>query len=97
MSTGGAAELALNLYIETGNSSYLTFANQALNWIGTTLQTKSGLIYDHIDTNGYVQPIAWTYNQALYMGGKMLAYQATGNRQNRMVLREKSASAALRR
>ncbi len=73
------AELALQLYRQTGNAQYLQFAELAYEWVRTCLTQPNGLYADHIGLRGKVEPTEWSYNQGAMIGAGVLLYQATGN------------------
>ena len=79
-SNGPAAELAAELYLITGNSTYLNWAIRIFNWVNTCLRSPLGLYYDHINPDGTVDETIWSYNQGTMMGAAALLYLATGNR-----------------
>lgn len=78
VSTAGAAQLALSLYAETGQVSYVTFATRALAWVDATLKGPNGLYYDNITPQGALVKYQWAYNQGLMLGAYAMLYQATG-------------------
>jgi uncharacterized protein YyaL (SSP411 family) len=79
ISTAPAAELAVQLYRDTGNAGYLQFAEIAYAWVRSCLLTSSGLYADHIEGNGELDPEIWSYTQGVMIGAGALLYQATGN------------------
>ena len=79
ISTAPAAELAVQLYRDTGNAGYLQFAEIAYAWVRSCLLTSSGLYADHIEANGELDPEIWSYTQGVMIGAGALLYQATGN------------------
>jgi hypothetical protein len=79
ITTGPAAELAVQLYKITGNVEYLRFAETAYNWVRTCLLQPNQLYADHIRPHGVVDPTLWSYNQGVMIGAGTLLYQATGN------------------
>ncbi|HMD56407.1 MAG TPA: glycoside hydrolase family 76 protein [Solirubrobacteraceae bacterium] len=79
VTTGPAAELALQLYGVTRNPAYLQFAEMAYEWVRRCLLQPSGLYADHIDRQGVVEPTLWSYNQGTMIGAGTLLYKATGN------------------
>jgi hypothetical protein len=74
-----AAELALQLYRATHNTTYLQFAEMAYEWVRRCLLQPSGLYADHVFRNGTIEPTLWSYNQGTMIGAGTLLYQATGN------------------
>jgi Glycosyl hydrolase family 76 len=76
---GPGAELAVQLYRITGEAQYLQFAESAYAWVRQCLLNSEGLYADHIQNNGEVEPMVWSYNQGSMLGAGALLYQATGN------------------
>jgi hypothetical protein len=79
ITTGPAAELAMQLYRITGNLQYLRFAETAYNWVRNCLLQGNGLYADHIRPHGVVDTTFWSYNQGVMIGAGTLLYQSTGN------------------
>jgi Glycosyl hydrolase family 76 len=79
ITTGPAAELAVQLYKLTGNAQYLQFAETAYNWVRTCLLQANNLYADHVRPHGVVDRTFWSYNQGVMIGAGTLLYQATGN------------------
>jgi hypothetical protein len=76
---GGNAELGLELYRLTGNSSDLTWATSMYQWVVTCLSTSSNLYNDHVNSDGTINTTIWSYNQGVMVGAGVLLYGATGN------------------
>jgi hypothetical protein len=76
---GPAAELGVQLYRITGNTTYLQFAEMAYEWVRNCLRAPGELYYDHIRLHGAIDTTEWSYNQGSMMGAGVLLYQATGN------------------
>jgi Glycosyl hydrolase family 76 len=76
---GGNAELGLELYRLTGNTSDLTWATSMYQWVVTCLGTSSSLYDDHVNPDGSVNTTIWSYNQGVMVGAGVLLYDATGN------------------
>ncbi len=76
---GPGAELGVQLYKITGEAQYLQFAQMAYAWVRQCLLNSEGLYADHIQNNGEVEPMVWSYNQGSMLGAGALLYQATGN------------------
>ncbi len=79
ITTGPAAELALQLYKATHEPRYLQFALQAYEWVRTCLLEPNGLYGDHLNRQGQIEPHLWSYTQGAMIGAGTLLYQATGN------------------
>jgi len=79
VTTAPAAELAVQLYRMTGNPGYLTFAEQAYEWVRNCLAQPNYLYADHIGPKGLVEHTLWSYNQGAMIGAGTLLYQVTGN------------------
>jgi uncharacterized protein YyaL (SSP411 family) len=75
----GGAEVGLELYQLTKNSSDLTWATKMYQWVNTCLTAPGGLYYDHVNPGGSVNTSIWSYNQGVMVGAGVLLYQATGN------------------
>jgi Glycosyl hydrolase family 76 len=73
------AELALDLYLLTGQTQYLQFATMAYEWVRACLLQSNGLYADHIGSTGKVADSFWSYNQGSMVGAGVLLYQATHN------------------
>jgi hypothetical protein len=78
VTTAPAAELALQLYRLTGNTQYLQFAEMAYEWVRHCLLEPSGLYGDHVNPQGILEPMVWSYNQGTMIGAATMLYQATG-------------------
>jgi hypothetical protein len=76
---GGNAELGLELYQLTGNTTDLTWATEMYQWVVTCLGTSSGLYNDHVNPDGSVNTAIWSYNQGVMVGAGVLLSDATGN------------------
>jgi len=75
------AEVGLELYQLTKNSSDLLWATRMYQWVNTCLESPSGLYYDHVNPGGTVNTTIWSYNQGTMVGAGVLLYQITGNAQ----------------
>ena len=73
------AEVGLELYQLTKNSSDLSWATRMYQWVNTCLESPSGLYYDHVNPGATVNTTIWTYNQGTMVGAGVLLYQITGN------------------
>ncbi|MGH2832436.1 MAG: glycoside hydrolase family 76 protein [Solirubrobacteraceae bacterium] len=78
ISTAPAAELALALYETTTQPSYLTFAEQAYQWVRQCTLMPSGMYADNIAPDGELDPQLWSYTQGVMIGAGALLYHATG-------------------
>jgi Glycosyl hydrolase family 76 len=76
---GGNAELGLELYRLTGNTSDLSWATNMYQWVVTCLSSTGGLYNDHIDAKGTVNTTIWSYNQGVMIGAGALLYGITGD------------------
>jgi hypothetical protein len=79
VTSGPAAELAVQLYRATANPEYLRFAEMAYQWVRSCLLQPNGLYADHINARGVVEPMLWSYGQGTMIGAGTLLYQATRN------------------
>ncbi len=75
------AEVGLELYQLTKNSSDLLWAIRMYQWVNTCLESPNGLYYDHVNPGGTVNTTIWSYNQGTMVGAGVLLYQITGNAQ----------------
>jgi hypothetical protein len=74
-----AVELGVVLYRITRDPQYLSFAQMAYAWVRQCLLAANGMYADHIQNNGEIEPMQWSYNQGSMMGAGALLYQATGD------------------
>lgn len=95
VTTGNAALLALQLYGLYHSPAYLAFAKEAYDWTTTCLGTQAGLIRDHTDHIGRVDPTVWSYNQGAMIAAGVDLYRASGDRRY-LVAAERTARAELR-
>ncbi len=80
VTTANAAILALRLYDVSHSKTYLAWARKAFDWTERCLATPSGLIADHIDLAGRVDPHTWSYNQGAMIAAGVQLYESTGDR-----------------
>jgi hypothetical protein len=78
ITTGPAAELAVQLYRTTHNQQYLNFAIQAYEWVRQCLLLPGNLYGDHVNRRGVIEPHLYSYTQGVMIGAGTLLYQATG-------------------
>jgi len=74
----GSAEVGLELYQLTKDSSDLSWATQMYQWVNRCLTAPGGLYYDHVNPGGSVNTTIWSYNQGTMIGAGVLLYQITG-------------------
>jgi hypothetical protein len=79
VSNATGAELGAQLYLYTGQQSYLDEAVQMYNWVRHCLLTPDGLYADHLSGDGSLDPTEWTYNQGEMIGAGVMLFKATGN------------------
>jgi Glycosyl hydrolase family 76 len=96
VTTANASLLALRLYERSGSPAYLTWAQSAYAWTKRCLGTQSGLVNDHIDLGGKVDPHTWSYNQGAMIAAGVRLYRATGRR-SYLDDATRTANAALRK
>lgn len=74
--------LAIDLYLLTNNTQYLTWAKQEWQWFNQSgLINKQYLINDGLLNNcNNNNAQTWTYNQGVILGGLVGMYQATGDK-----------------
>ncbi len=74
----GGAEVGLELYQLTKDSSDLSWATQMYQWVNTCLAAPGGLYYDHVNPGGSLNTTIWSYNQGTMVGADVLLHQITG-------------------
>lgn len=79
VSNATGAELGAQLYLYTGQQSYLDEAVQMYNWVRACLLQPDGLYGDHISGDGEVDSSEWTYNQGEMIGAGVMLTKATAN------------------
>jgi hypothetical protein len=74
-------ELTAWLYNVTGNSTYLTWANDEWSWFDSTGMIGSdGLVFDGYNGNcNFTGANTWSYEQGVILAGLSQLYDATGN------------------
>jgi Glycosyl hydrolase family 76 len=80
VSNAPGAELGAQLYLTTGQATYLQSAQQMYAWTRGCLLNPDGLYGDHISPDGQIDPTEWTYNQGTMIGAGVMLYDATHNR-----------------
>jgi hypothetical protein len=90
----GNAEVGLELYQLTKDSSDLSWAEQMYQWVNTCLESPTGLYYDHVNPGGSVSTTLWSYNQGTMVGAGVLLYQITRN-PSYLTAAERTAGAAV--
>jgi predicted alpha-1,6-mannanase (GH76 family) len=76
----GAALLGARLYLRTGNSLYLNFAQQVYGyWYTNMVNATTYQVSDHILTDGTKVWWKFTYNEGLMIGASVALNQATGD------------------
>lgn len=93
-SNSPAAEAAAELYLITGDQSYLRWAIRILNWVNKCLGSPSHLYYDHINPDGTIDETIWSYNQGTTAAAAVSIYEATHN-ESYLKLAEDSAYSSL--
>jgi uncharacterized protein YyaL (SSP411 family) len=79
VSTAGAAQLGLDLYLLTRKTEYRRWATRMYQWVDRTLRAPDGLYWDHVGLAGKIDTTRWSYNQGLMLGDSALLFQATGD------------------
>ena len=91
---GASAELGLELDQLTGNTSDLSWATRMYQWTVTCLGTPGHLYHDHINADGSINSMIWSYNQGVMVGAGVLLYKLTGT-STYLSQAEQTASAAV--
>jgi Glycosyl hydrolase family 76 len=78
-STGPTAQVALRLYLATGEEPYLRFAERQMDFLDRVLRDDAGLYRDHVGADGAVEPTVWSYNQGTPIGASVLLGRITGD------------------
>jgi hypothetical protein len=66
---GPGAIAAYLIYQTTGDSGYLTKANNIYNWQrGHLFNTSTGATYDHMNADGTTDTSVWSYNAGTFIG-----------------------------
>jgi predicted alpha-1,6-mannanase (GH76 family) len=81
VTTANSALLALTLYKSSPRPGYLLWAQRAYSWAKTCLGTGNGLVADHVDLAGRIDPHTWSYNQGAMIATAVRLFQLTGQRQ----------------
>lgn len=77
VSNAPGAKIGLNLYLITKNPYYLHWAKKMYNWVHENMLAPNGLFWDHIDLEGNINKVQWSYNQGTMIGANVLLYQIT--------------------
>jgi hypothetical protein len=78
-STGPTAQVALRLYLATGEEHYLAFAKRQMSFLDEVLRDDDGLYRDNVGPDGAVEPTVWSYNQGTPIGVGVLLGRVTGD------------------
>jgi hypothetical protein len=73
------AEVGLQIYQDTHDPYYLTWATRMYDWVRGCLMNSNNMYYDHLDDSGNVNTALWSYNQGTMIGAGTLLYQITGD------------------
>lgn len=77
-SNGPAAVLALCLYQETKDVSYLDWAKKIMQWLKPLKSPDTGVYWDHITQDGMIDKRTYTYNIGTPLHANVLLYAITG-------------------
>ncbi len=94
VSNAPGAELGVQLYMITGQPSYLEWAKKMYTWTNATLLAPNDLYWDNIDLNGTIEKTQWSYNQGTMIGAGVLLYRVTGDARY-LERAERTAAAAI--
>lgn len=76
----GAALAGAQLYLKTGNSTYLSFAQQVYAfWYANMVDPTTHQVCDHINPDGTKVWWRFTYNEGLMIGASVALFKATGD------------------
>lgn len=76
----GAALAGARLFLRTGDSNYLAFAQQAYGyWYSNMVNAGTFQVADHFETNGNKVWWKFSYNEGLMIGASVELYEATGS------------------
>jgi hypothetical protein len=79
-STGLSAQLAAELYLITGQRTYLDWAKRAYQWNRSCLMQSAGIYANGLRDDGTTNPALWSYNSGAMIGTAVQLYRATGER-----------------
>lgn len=93
-SVAPGGELAMQLFVATGERRYLEFARQQADWLDANLRMEDDLYADNLSDTGTLDRSVYSYNQGTPIGLEVQLYRATGD--DRHLQRAKrTATAAL--
>lgn len=90
-SNGPAAVLALHLYQETHDASYLDWGKRILVWLQTFKAADRGVYWDNLSKSGTLDRATYTYNTGTVLHANALLYAISGDQE---YLKEARALAA---
>lgn len=79
-STAPAAILGLQLYQETGDNQYLQWAEKIVKWMGRLKDPDTGVYWDNIDVDGFIDKRSFTYNTGTMIQANSLLSSITGEK-----------------
>jgi len=71
-STGPAAQVALRLFLSSGERRYLDFGLRQMRFLDERLRDDAGLYRDNVGGDDEVEPTIWSYNQGTPIGAAAL-------------------------
>jgi predicted alpha-1,6-mannanase (GH76 family) len=91
-SNGPAAVLAMLLFEETGEQSYLDWAVRILDWLGQLKDPATGVYNDNLRADGTTDFAKYTYNAGTPLHANALLYRHTGEERFLSEARDLAAS-----
>lgn len=80
VSNAPGAQVGLQLYLQTGQRTYLSWALRMYRWTRQWMLADNQLYHDHVDLAGNIDRTQWSYNQGVMIGAGILLHRATGQR-----------------
>ncbi len=77
--TGSVMDAALRLYLDTKNSQYLSFGEQAYQWDRTYVKGVNGLYNDGLSATGQPGGTPFTYDTGVVLQADVLLYRITND------------------
>lgn len=78
-SNGPGAVLALQLYQIDHDPSLVSWAERILDWCKRLKDPATGTYWDHVNSDGSIEPTKWTYNTGSILHANVLLHTLTGD------------------